>query len=102
MTFAGLVLLYHRIAALDFDPQRLAVTPRHFAEHLEILKACCHPMPLRELVEGARGGTLPDRAVAITFDDGYADALEAGKPALERCGVSATAFLATAYLGSGR
>src|SRR5450759_1063203 len=57
---AGLVLLYHRIAVLDSDPQRLAVTPQHFARHLELLREYCHPMPLRELVEGVRDKTLPD------------------------------------------
>jgi peptidoglycan/xylan/chitin deacetylase (PgdA/CDA1 family) len=99
---AGLVLLYHRIAVLDSDPQRLAVTPQSFARHLELLREYCHPMPLRELVEGVRDKTLPDRAVAVTFDDGYADNLENGRPLLERYDVPATVFLTTSYLGSGR
>jgi peptidoglycan/xylan/chitin deacetylase (PgdA/CDA1 family) len=99
---AALVLLYHRIAVLDSDPQRLAVTPQNFAGHLEILMAHCRPMPLRQLVERVRDGTLPDRAVAVTFDDGYADNLEYGKPLLERYDVPATVFLTTSYLRGGR
>ena len=49
---AGLVLAYHRIAALDADPQRLAVTPEHFGRHLEILRKCCSVLSLRQLLEG--------------------------------------------------
>jgi peptidoglycan/xylan/chitin deacetylase (PgdA/CDA1 family) len=98
----GLVLLYHRVAALDSDPQRLAVTPEHFAGHLEILRLRCYPMPLQEMIKGAQDGSLPDRAVAVTFDDGYADNLEDGRPLLERYEVPATVFLTTSYLGGGR
>ena len=98
----GLVLLYHRVAAPASDPQLLAVTPEHFAGHLAILRTHCHPMPLGALVDAARAGTLPDRAVAVTFDDGYADNLEAGKPLLERHEIPATVFLASSYIGAGR
>src|SRR5262245_34649156 len=97
----ALVLLYHRIADLPSDPQRLAVSVRHFAEQLEFIGRRCHPMPLSSFAEAACSGSLPERAVAVTFDDGYADNLERAKPLLEHHEVFATVFLATSYL-SGR
>ena len=97
----ALVLLYHRIADLPSDPQRLAVSVRHFAEQLEFISRRCHPMSLSSFADAARRGSLPERAVAVTFDDGYADNLERAKPLLEHHEVSATVFLTTSYL-SGR
>jgi len=99
---AGVVLLYHRVADLDSDPQRLAITPSRFAQHLELLTRCYRPLPLKELATRARAGTLPDRAVAVTFDDGYADLIENAKPLLDRFDVHATLFVTTSLLGSTR
>ena len=58
------------------------------------------PVALSELVTGLSRGRVPDRSVAITFDDGYVDNLEYGLPVLERLGVPATIYVATGYIGS--
>ena len=47
-------------------------------------------------------GTLPARAVAITFDDGYADNAELALPILRREALTATFFVATGFLDGGR
>jgi len=47
-------------------------------------------------------GTLPRRALAITFDDGYADNAEVALPLLQRHRLAATFFIATGYLDGGR
>ncbi|HUK42317.1 MAG TPA: polysaccharide deacetylase family protein [Candidatus Acidoferrales bacterium] len=98
----GIILLYHRVTELKSDPQLLAVSPQHFAEHLEIVKSKCHPVPLKELVVGLKGKTQNEFPVAITFDDGYADNLAQAQPLLRRYGVPATVFVTAGYVESGR
>src|SRR5712691_1061816 len=98
----GLILMYHRVAALPSDPHQLCVTPQHFAEHLAVLAESCLPISLRQLGQALRAGEVPDQAVVVTFDDGYADNLYNAKPHLERFGIPATVFVTTQYLGSGR
>jgi len=80
----------------------LAVTPRRFAEHLEVLRQHARPVQLRELSQALHYGNLADRSVVITFDDGYADNLHNAKPLLERHDVPATVFVASGYVGRKR
>ena len=97
-----LILLYHRVTELHSDPWSLGVAPRHFAEHLDIVRRYAHPISLQQLSEGLLDGNLPNRSVVITFDDGYADNLYNAKPLLERYDVPATVFLTTGYIGHER
>jgi peptidoglycan/xylan/chitin deacetylase (PgdA/CDA1 family) len=98
----GLVLLYHRIAGPRRDPQMLDVRARNFDEQLGILARTTTPLPLDEFESLRRSGSLPARAVAVTFDDGYADNLHAAAPALMRHGIPATVFITTGMIGSER
>jgi peptidoglycan/xylan/chitin deacetylase (PgdA/CDA1 family) len=98
----AIILIYHRVAELPFDPQLLSVKPQHFAEHLDLLKKYCSPLSLGELDRVLRDGTLPHNPVVITFDDGYADNLALAKPLLERYTIPATVFMAAGYIGSQR
>jgi peptidoglycan/xylan/chitin deacetylase (PgdA/CDA1 family) len=94
--------MYHRVAAVAVDPWGLCVTPEHFAQHLDVLKTRYGVMPLRELARGAGDGRMPDKAVAISFDDGYADNVVTAMPLLEAAGLPATVFVATAAVdGTG-
>ena len=45
---------------------------------------------------------MPERAAAITFDDGYADNAAVALPLLRDAGLPATFFIATGYLDGGR
>ncbi|MEH1965218.1 polysaccharide deacetylase family protein [Nostoc sp.] len=98
----SLILMYHRVAEVDLDPWSLCVTPQHFAEHLEVLQKYAYPISLQQLAQAHRHGNIPHRAVAITFDDGYADNLHHAKPLLERYGIPATVFISTGYIGKQR
>lgn len=99
---APLILLYHRVTDLPSDPQLLCVTRQHFAEHLQILREHARPMALAEMVRASRDNKLPRKAVAVTFDDGYADNLLNGKPLLEQHDVPATVYVSSGYVDSGR
>lgn len=93
-------MLYHRIAAPRLDTALLDVSPERLAAHLEILGAEATIVPLDEFEDRRRAGTLPARAVAITFDDGYADNLHVAAPIIERHRASATVFVATGIVGA--
>jgi peptidoglycan/xylan/chitin deacetylase (PgdA/CDA1 family) len=94
-----LILMYHRVAAPRVDPWELAVPPDVFAAQLDVLRTTRVPLPMSRFVARARRGALPARAVAVTFDDGYADTLREARPRLAAAGVPATLFLATAFVG---
>jgi peptidoglycan/xylan/chitin deacetylase (PgdA/CDA1 family) len=85
--------MYHRVAEQDPDPWALSVSPQHFAEQMEVLARHRRPIALTGLVSGGRVADVPADAVAVTFDDGYADNLWAAKPILERFGIPATVFV---------
>lgn len=95
----AMILGYHRVADNASDGYNIGVTPAHFGEHLEILRKYTHPMPLVELTAHLKRGTLPRNAVAVTFDDGYADNLYNALPLLKSYQIPSTVFVCTEYLG---
>ena len=92
------ILLYHRIEETTADPWAMSVTPRHFAEHAEILRRHAHPIRLSQVPDALAAGRLPRRAVVVTFDDGYADNLVWAKPVLEHQDIPATVFVISGSL----
>jgi peptidoglycan/xylan/chitin deacetylase (PgdA/CDA1 family) len=96
----ALVLGYHRIAEPAGDEFGLCVSPQHFAEQLEVIRALATPLRLSNLVRCATSARLPEAAVAITFDDGYADVVEHALPRLREAEVPATIFVISGLLGT--
>ena len=66
------------------------------------MKAWFNVLPLDKAVAQLAASTLPERAAAITFDDGYADNLSVALPQLRSRGLPATFFIATGFLDGGR
>ncbi|MGD8750531.1 MAG: polysaccharide deacetylase family protein [Anaerolineales bacterium] len=97
----ALILGYHRVALDSQDPFAMCVSPDNFAEHVKILSTEASPISLQELIAALRDNNLPQRAVVLTLDDGYADVLSNAKPLLERFQVPATVFIATGFIGDG-
>ncbi len=93
-----IILMYHRIASLEHDPWSLCVSPRHFAEHLDVLRKYRR---IRLDALGVVGWSIRRKpSVAVTFDDGYADNFRAALPLLRRYDTPATCFIATGYIDS--
>lgn len=93
------ILMYHRVATPAHDPWGLSVAPALFRDQLQALRRRRQLLAMDEFVERLGRGTLPSRAVAITFDDGYVDNLTVAKPLLEQFGAPATMFVSTGSLG---
>ena len=97
----AVVLVYHRVGEPSLDPWRLTVKPEIFAGQMDTLARDWSALSLAELSEGFSQRCLPERAVAVTFDDGYADNLEIAAPVLLEHKIPATLFVATELIDSG-
>lgn len=95
----ALILVYHRVADAGPDPFKLAVSPMNFMEQMALLKSNYHVISMDQLLNGIREKSISERAVVITFDDGYRDNLLNAKPVLEKFDMPATIFISTANLG---
>lgn len=89
----ALVLAYHRIAEFEPDTHRLCTPLRAFEEHMTCIARDWTPVALDDLVRAASSDCIPERAVAVTFDDGYVDALTVASPLLQSLGIPATFFV---------
>jgi len=96
-----LVLIYHRVLAVPDPLSEGDVDATRFAGQMDLLASCFSVLPLSEALERLPSGSLPPRAVSVTFDDGYADNLEVALPIMRRYGVRATVFVASSYLDGG-
>jgi peptidoglycan/xylan/chitin deacetylase (PgdA/CDA1 family) len=83
------ILTYHDIDAAAF------------AGHMQFLSRAYHIVSLTQALAALQGKTtLPDNALAITFDDGIATFKSDVYPVLQRFQAPATVFLTTGYIGS--
>ncbi len=96
------ILIYHRVLP-GHDPMRPnEPTIAEFDWQMRLLRDNFNPLPLVEAVERLRTGTLPNRAVCVTFDDGYADNELHALPILRKYAIPATVFVSTGFLNGGR
>ena len=98
----ALILAYHRIAEMPSDPQLLCISPANFADHLEHLQQHYQIISLTALGQALTAGKMPNKAVIVTFDDGYADIFWNAKPLLERYDIPATLFVTSGYIDQNR
>jgi peptidoglycan/xylan/chitin deacetylase (PgdA/CDA1 family) len=95
-----LILAYHGIALSDehlFNGSQF-ISADLFRERLELLRRSkCAVLPLGEAVERLYQNDLPDRAVAITFDDGLSDFYRRAFPLIQEFEVPVTLYLTTFY-----
>jgi peptidoglycan/xylan/chitin deacetylase (PgdA/CDA1 family) len=72
-----------------------------FDQQMAYLRRHASILPLSEAIARLSQNDLPDHAVSVTFDDGYANNLHMAYPVLKKYSVPATVYLATAYITSG-
>jgi peptidoglycan/xylan/chitin deacetylase (PgdA/CDA1 family) len=95
------VLMYHRIATELVDPWGLAVSPARFDQQLQWLSQHRTILPLTEFARLQQEARLPTRAVAITFDDGYACNATTAAPILRAHRAPATFFVTMGPVTTG-
>lgn len=94
------VLLYHACEPNESDFIRdlsSNTSPDVLARHLDLLEQYYRVIPLAQLERGE----VPDRAVVITFDDGYRSVYDGAFPLLQARGMPATVYLVTSVVDNG-
>ncbi len=86
------ILCYHGVS--ENPPDEWSVTPAQLREQMAIVCGEGSPVSLQQIVDWLLdGGSLPERAIAVTFDDGYTDVYHQATPILGKQRVPATAFV---------
>jgi peptidoglycan/xylan/chitin deacetylase (PgdA/CDA1 family) len=95
------ILTYHSIGERvppHFRPW--VVHPRRFRDHLRSLaEVGLQTLTVSDLVRRRVAGLNTDRAVVLTFDDGFADFLRNAMPIMQEFGMTGTLYVITGMLG---
>lgn len=99
---AAVVILYHHVS--DKTPASTSISPAAFEAHMDYLeREQFKVVPLGDLVALLRKGEpLPDKTVAITFDDSYVSVYESAFPRLKKRGWPFTFFVNTDAVGTSK
>ena len=91
----GVLLQYHHISTET--PPSTSTSPEDFRRHLEYLRDNdFNVMPLDEMLQSLKSRQpIPDKSVAITFDDGYISIYSEAFPVLQSFGFPFTLFIST-------
>lgn len=99
----ALILMYHLTDTPRSEKeQRFCTTPNDFAHQMSYLTESGYTvLSMARLCDCMQGkATMPDKAVHITFDDGFTCVLDHAAPILQRHGFPATMFAVSDRLGS--
>lgn len=99
-----LILCYHGVSKYDeHEYSSLYISAETLRRRMEcVAQARCNVLPLAEALQRLQNGTLPDRAVVITFDDGFHDFYSVAFPILQSFGYPVTLYLTTYYVEFNR
>jgi peptidoglycan/xylan/chitin deacetylase (PgdA/CDA1 family) len=94
---SAVILSYHSIVEEPQTTDHILAISRaraSFEEHMKTLAAKFSPVTVEDVAQFAKSERkLPSRAVAVTFDDGFADNCEVALPILNRYGIPATFYI---------
>jgi peptidoglycan/xylan/chitin deacetylase (PgdA/CDA1 family) len=99
------MLAYHRVLDINpdefpFDGDLISATTDNFRRQMRFVRSNFNVISFRDLAECERENRpWPERAVLITFDDGYRDNYTQAFPILKELGLPATCFLVTGHVG---
>ena len=95
------ILMFHGVEGMPIDPPCGYVTDAAtLRRQLEYLREHFIVLPLDEALERLQSGTLPDRAAALTFDDGTRNLATHAGPILRDLQMPASVFVATGPMGT--
>ena len=99
---SAVILQYHHVS--ETLPAVTSVSAETFTEHLNYLKQHdFNVVPLNELLSALQQGqSLPDKTVAITFDDGYNNNYEQAAPILDKFAYPYTIFVNPKLIDEGK
>lgn len=95
------ILIFHRVHETADALFPAEMDAARFRERMTWVRDWFNVLPLEEAVRRLDRGDLPPRALAITFDDGYADNCRVALPILSELGLNATFFIASGFLDGG-
>ncbi len=96
------ILIYHRVLPEQDFMRPNEPTVDAFNWHMQLISKFFSPLGLAEALDLMEKGKLPDNAICVTFDDGYADNEQYALPILKKWGVPATVFVSTGFINGGR
>ncbi|RFC35554.1 MAG: Polysaccharide deacetylase [Candidatus Nitrotoga sp. SPKER] len=96
------VLMYHRVGDAHNEWERkYCVSPKRFAEHMQILaRAGWQAVTIEDFFTWLDGSIeLPEQSFLLTFDDGFLGVHDHAAPVLTALGWPATVFLVSQLIG---
>lgn len=96
------IVMFHGVEERPLSPPCWHVNGAElYRRQLEYVREHFNVLPLEEALARLTEGTLPPRALAITFDDGTRNLATHALPALRELNLPAAVFLATGPIGTG-
>lgn len=98
------ILCYHQFTHDDRASHQLELAARDFERQLQYLAENGYQTLAMADIEAilARGEPIPDKAVALTIDDGYRSVYDVAWPLLQRYEARATLFIYPDFIGGGK
>jgi len=97
------ILMYHRVSPSKDNWSLEPLSPQTFERQIEYFCRKYEILDLGELVQFIQQGkSLPQKAMVITFDDGYKDNYLYAYPILKKYHIPAIIFLTTGHIGTGK
>src|SRR5215467_7409959 len=98
-----LILYYHNVVNTpldEFDRKLSRIYVDEFAEQMRQVATHFRPVSLAAMFEMLQKGETDPKAVAVTFDDGYAGVITYALPILKQLRIPATIFVVMDHVGA--